>query len=303
MIEAALAIGAPLYLPGTRPDLTAITLGRRIPGLRSAIICLEDSVRADVAETAFVQLGDVLSALDRAAPSDRPALFVRPRDAAMLARLVNLPGIARVSGFVLPKVTAATLPAYLAVRLGDHHRLMPTIETREAGDARELRRLRTLLIGEAHRILAIRIGGNDLLQAMGARRSRVRTIYEGPVGPLIASLVGAFAPWGFALSAPVFEAIEDPRLLADEVGRDIEHGLLPKAAVHPSQVAVIEAGQAVDADELGEARTILADTAPGVFASRGGMCEPATHRRWAEWIVARAAAYGMRREPGFVRAV
>jgi citrate lyase beta subunit len=301
MSDAALALGAPLYLPGTRDDLLAIATARKLPWLRSAIICLEDAVHADAVERAFANVAALLRALDGGDGAGRPALFVRPRDAAMLARIAALPGAGSLEGYVLPKVTVNSLPRYLAVPIAGHQRLMPTIETRDACEPHAMRRLRTQLIAQGPRILALRIGGNDLLQVLGTRRSPVRTIYDGPLGPVIGALVAAFAPWGFALSAPVFESLHDPHLLADEVARDLEYGLLPKAAIHPGQIGTIEAGYAVEAGELDEARAILADSAPGVFTGRSGMCEPATHGRWAARIVARAGAYGVRSGPRIAR--
>lgn len=290
MIRDALALGATLYLPATRTDLAGTLAGSAAFGLRSAVICLEDAVLE----------ADVPAALDRLAAFLRgrrddagPAVFVRPRDAGMLERIVRLPGVERISGFVLPKVTADTLPGYLSAPFSDAHRLMPTIETREAFDQNEMRRLRDQLLALGDRVLAVRIGGNDLLNEIGARRSRVRTIYEGPVGPLIARLVGEFAPWGFALTAPVMERYADAQLLREEVDRDLEHGLVAKTAIHPAQVPVIHAALAVGADELAEAEAVLDEGAPAVFGIGGAMAEPATHRRWAAATVRRAELFGL----------
>ena len=55
------------------------------------------------------------------------------------------------------------------------------------------------------RILVLRIGGNDLLNLLGLRRQRGHTLYETPLGAVIARLVTTFKPHGFRLSAPVFE--------------------------------------------------------------------------------------------------
>jgi citrate lyase beta subunit len=214
----------------------------------------------------------------------------------MLSRLLRLPGIEDVDGFVIPKATADSLPYYLRELEGDGHLLMPTLETREAFYSADILRLRDQLLGIQGRVLAIRIGGNDLLQTIGARRSSVRTLYEGPLGPVVAGLVAAFAPFGFALSSPVFEHFQGEAVLREEVERDIEHGLLTKTAIHPRQVAAIQGVYAVDPAELAEARAILAGDSPAVFALGDSMCEPATHRRWAEATVRRAECFGLRRE-------
>lgn len=291
MIDA-LQLGATLYVPATRPDLATTLLGGRIAALRSAVICVEDAVATADIELGLARLAEFLRRL-AIGDATKPLLFVRPRDVAMLGRILLLPGADHLAGFVLPKVTADTLPYWLAHNFADRHRLMPTLETRDAFDGHELRRLRDQLLAVHDRILAIRIGGNDLLQTLGARRSRTRTAYDGPLGPLIATLVATFAPWDFALSAPVMEGFDDLALLREEVARDIEHGLFTKTAIHPAQIAPIQAAYAVPARELAEAETILADAPPAVFASGGAMCEPATHRRWATSTRARAALFGI----------
>jgi citrate lyase beta subunit len=289
------ALGATLYIPCMRGDLFTAVLGpRRPPGLRSAVLCLEDSVREADLPTALTHLATFLRALvtREAAPTD-PLLFIRPRSAAMLEHILCMPGIEHIDGFVVPKAHADTMPAYLSLPLHDRHRLMPTLETREACDPQEMRRFRDQLLAVQDRILVLRIGGNDLLQAMGLRRPANRTAYEGPLGSLIGQLVAGFAPWGFALSAPVLERYADAALLREEVLRDIEHGLLTKTAIHPAQIAVIQNALAVPADEEEEARLVLAEGSPAVFGREGVMCEPATHRGWAERLLQRASLFGI----------
>jgi citrate lyase beta subunit len=289
------SLGATLYLPATRSDLASVILSNRHHDLRSVVICLEDAVAPADVPTALLTLEGFLARLsETGAEAVRPHIFVRPRDHHMLAHILSFAGIERVDGFVIPKATAQSMPDYLGVLGSDHHLLMPTLETREVFDPSEMRRLREQLIAVHERILAIRIGGNDLLQTIGARRSAVRSAYEGPLGPVIANLVTMFAPWGFALSAPVFEGFGNPELLAEEVARDIEHGLVTKTAIHPAQIAVIHAAYQVDAADLADAHLILSRESRAVFASQQAMCEPATHRAWAESIVKRAAIFGSR---------
>ncbi|MFK3889761.1 HpcH/HpaI aldolase/citrate lyase family protein [Sphingomonas sp. NPDC079357] len=292
---SALALGATLYVPCTRNDLAEVLLGpRRIAGLRSAVLCLEDAVLERDLPVALVRLAALLRRLAGREPGlCEPLLFVRPRDAATMDHVLHMPGAERLAGFVIAKAHAESLPAYLALPLHDRHRLMPVLETRESLDAHDIRRLRDQLLGVQDRILALRIGGNDLLQTMGLRRAAGRTAYDGPLAGIIANLVASFAPWDFALSAPVLEQFGDLALLREEVARDIEHGLLTKTAIHPDQIAVIQSALAVPAAQLEEARLVLADDAPAVFARNGVMCEPATHRVWAERLLDRAALFGI----------
>jgi citrate lyase beta subunit len=289
-------LGATLYMPATRDDLIPVVLGNRQPDLRSAVICLEDAVHPSDVPLALARLQTLLARLaEHPADMGRPALFVRPRDATMLAHILRFRGIEAVDGFVIPKATADSLPAYLAVLAFDHHVLMPTLETREVFDPAEMRRLREQLTAIHERILAVRIGGNDLLQTLGARRSAQRTVYDGPLGSVIANLVATYAPWGFALSAPVFEHFGNMALLREEVERDLDHGLVTKTAIHPSQIAVIQSVYAVDDAIQAEAHKIISDDVGAVFSSRQAMCEPATHRLWAQATLRRAEVFGVTR--------
>jgi citrate lyase beta subunit len=290
----ALELGATLYVPATRSDLFETVTGRRHAGLRSTVICLEDSIRPADVPQALTNLAALLPRLADLRGA-HPPTFIRPRDENMLGHILGFAAIETVQGFVIPKATADSLPDYLRRLASDEHLLMPTLETREVFDPSELRRLRDQLLSIEHRVLCIRIGGNDLLSNIGARRSTVRSAYHGPLGGTIAALVSAFAPFGFSLSAPVFEHFDNPDLLREEVEYDIEHGLLTKTAIHPAQIDVIQSAYRVRATELAEAREILTGDR-GVFALNGSMCEPATHRRWAESMVKRAAIYGVRPE-------
>ena len=291
----ALELGATLYVPAVRRDLFDIATGARHADLRSAVVCLEDSIRCEDAPQALINLAALLLRLERH-EGPRPFVFVRPRDEHMLAHILTFPGIGAVQGFVIPKATADSLPAYLRSLASDEHLLMPTLETREVFDPQEMRRLRDQLLSIEHRILCIRIGGNDLLHNIGTRRSMVRSAYQGPLGGTIAALATAFAPFGFSLSAPVFEHFDNPDLLREEVEHDIEHGLLTKTAIHPAQIGVIQGAYRVGAHELAEARAILSGDRGGVFALGGSMCEPATHGRWAASVVRRAGLFGVKPE-------
>jgi citrate lyase beta subunit len=296
------SLGATLYVPASRTNLAASILQSRHVGLRSVVICLEDSIRQHDVPRALVNLATFLTILHQApANAPRPLIFVRPRSAQMLAHILGFFAIECVDGFVIPKATADTMPEYMAVLSHDHHLLMPTLETREVFDPSEMRRLRDQLLAFQDRILVIRIGGNDLLQTMGARRSVARTSYDGPLGPVIANLVTTYNPWGFLLSAPVFENFGNISLLREEVERDLEHGLITKTAIHPSQIDVIQSLYAVDPLDNAEAQMILSKASDAVFASRDAMCEPATHRGWAKLVQRRAEHFGLNHDAPMVQ--
>ena len=287
---SAVELGATLYVPAINPGLRAIAYGA-ISDLRSMVVCLEDAIREDQIPFAINRLEALLA--DIATSPTAVAVYVRPRNLRMLTDLLQLGGIERITGFVLPKMTTQSLPVWLTALMHSEHCIMPTIEGEDAFDRSALARLCDQLLPYAERVTAIRIGGNDILAMLGIRRSRVRTAYDGPLGSVIRDIAGTFIPSGFSVAAPVFEHFAAPDVLRREVEQDIEHGLLTKTAIHPDQIAIIHAVYRPDAHEMAEARAILSQEAPAVFGSNGSMCELATHAPWAGMIIKRAQAHGV----------
>jgi citrate lyase beta subunit len=290
------ALGAALYVPATHQHLMELADGQRLPHVRTLIFCTEDAVAERDLSYALFNLSVALANM-RATSST--ARFVRVRSMAVLERVLAMPGADKLDGFVIPKATRHNLGGYWQLVRDTGHLLMPTLETVEVFDDSEMQLLRRLLQAPelAPRILALRIGGNDLLALLGLRRPRHLTLYRTPLGPVIARLATTFAPHGFALTAPVFEHLDLPELLAQEVAEDLAHGLSGKTAIHPSQVAPIEAHYRVTRADLQSAEAILAPDCPAVFAMHDSMCEVATHRRWAERTVEQARLFGVHAEP------
>jgi citrate lyase beta subunit len=285
----AYRLGGSLYVPVTHRDVLSIANGLKWPELRSVIFCTEDAVAPGALESGLANLRDCLAAME-----PRPSLlrFVRVRHPELLDWLLALPGIEKLDGFVLPKFDLNNADRYLEPLVGDSgHLCMPTLETRDVFEPARMIALRDHLLerGYHERILALRIGGNDLLSLLGIRRPRDRTIYRTPLGHTIAQLVTLFKPHGFQLTAPVFEHIDHPEVLREELSDDIAHGLCGKTAIHPSQLPLIEASFRVSPTDLEAARRILEEPEQAVFKFGGSMCELATHSTWARHILDRTA--------------
>ena len=290
-----LKLGASLYVPATHRDILAIANNHKLPHLRSVIFCLEDSVlETDVP----VALANVSAMLHELVPTPGKLRFIRVRNLEILDECLKLDGIDKVDGFVLPKTTLQSFRGYFSRLEHTKFLVMPTLETKEALDPVAMAGLRDFILENnyAHRVLALRIGGNDLLNLFDLRRSTTRTMYDSPMRYVIGQLVACFRPHGFNLTSPVCELLFDRDILNEEVSLDLEAGLFGKTAVHPDQVSIIEAHYKVEAHLVDEARAILEPTAPAVFRMNGRMCEPATHRNWAEAILARAEIYGVHGE-------
>ncbi|MBM7368788.1 HpcH/HpaI aldolase/citrate lyase family protein [Gordonia hydrophobica] len=215
----AFALGATLYVPATRSDLTSVIRRRADSGVTSMVIDLEDAVDDDHQHAA---LESAITAVNELAEQRWSALllFIRIRTPDQIATIVErlAPGHA-LAGFVLPKFEAATgevaLAAVAQAARQTGHRLyaMPVLETaavvhRETRDD-ELVRVREILNRYRDLVLAVRIGATDICGLFGIRRDRDVTIYDVRVAAdVIASIVnmlGRSDRTGFVITGPVWE--------------------------------------------------------------------------------------------------
>ena len=178
--------------------------------------------------------------------------------------------------------------------LAPHLCVMPTIESEVAFYRDRLDQLRIAFTHVPNLILSLRIGGNDLFKLLGMKRPPSLTIYETPLRTTINDLIVTFRPAGYELSAPVFDYLYDDETLIREVQMDLAYGLMTKTAIHPRQIPVIEKLYQVSQHDLNLAEAMINEQAPAVFQMSGQMCEPSTHRAWAQRLIARAQRYGVR---------
>jgi citrate lyase beta subunit len=284
-------IGASLYVPSTHQDLTDIANGTKLPQLRSVIFCTEDAVAERDLSYALFNLSMTLENMLAPTRLDR---FVRVRSPEVMERVLAMQGSEKLTGFVIPKTTHRNFDRYFRQVKNTDHLLMPTLETVEVFDDAEMRLLLKTFCapGVVGRIHAIRIGGNDLLSLLGIRRPRNLTIYRTPLGPVIARLVTTFQPYGLRLTSPVFEHLDVPEILAEEVMEDLAYGMVGKTAIHPKQVALIEQHYRVRSTDVAVARKIMAEDSPAVFKMGNSMCEVATHKKWAQAVIEQASHFG-----------
>ena len=215
----AVALGATLYCPGTRPSLADDMIRRAAQGVISAVVCLEDSVADGELEQAERNAVSQLGLLAQST-LPRPLVFVRVRTPGQVDMIVDRLGPHRgvVSGFVLPKfdevVGAEYLEAIAAAsgRCGQRLLAMPVLESAEVIHAET--RLESLLAARRlvdkyrDHVLAVRLGATDLSAAYGLRRSRDLTIYDSHVvADVIADIVNVFgrADHGYVVTGPVWE--------------------------------------------------------------------------------------------------
>lgn len=288
----AIELGASLYVPADHFDLVEIGQSKKLSHARSLIFCTEDAIRANQLPVAMDNLRLTLKSMS---DSHQQLRFVRVRSPDVLKDILAMPGAESLDGFVLPKATLINMPEYMSLLDGHPHQIMPTLETRDVFDSHSMQTLCKYFCGSTirHRILAIRIGGNDLLSLLGMRRPRGKTIYQTPIGNVISNLVMTYKPAGFDMTAPVFEYFNDSETLIREVNEDLDHGLVGKTSVHPNHIHLIESCYKVAWRDLEMAERIMSESAPAVFKMHDSMCEPSTHRNWAQQVRISANTFGI----------
>lgn len=298
-------LGATLYVPALYPQLVDMALGHKYTNLTSMVVCLEDAVCPANDPQAIQATQYMAQALSACLPlypqsaSIRPLTFVRPRHPAMLKELCeNAPKLASaITGWVLPKFNLESLESWWDVLQHTPAELyvMPTLETKDVFDVAKMTELANVL--DTHpireRILALRIGGNDLLSVLSLRRDCNITAYEGPLGYVLGMLTAVFATRGYALTSPVFEHIGEHDTLKKELASDRAYGFVGKTAIHPDQVDLINTAFRVTPSELRQANSILSSNL-AVFKQDNSMCEPATHTNWANNVHERSQVTGVR---------
>lgn len=287
-----LELGASIYVPCTRKNLVEISLKNTLKA-KSIIFCTEDSVSEKDLNDALINLQEMLRVNHK---SKSCLKFIRVRNPDILKLVLQMENISSIDGFVLPKISHLNINDYMGEVIKQNHffYIMPTLETREVFDCQKMKILAQMLYKKYFNyILSVRIGGNDLLNILGIRRSKSRTVYETPLNVTISNLVTIFKPYGFNLTAPVCELLADNSILNKEIEKDIEHGLFGKTAIHPDQISTIEGWFKPSLNDVDMAKAILSDDYPAVFGMNGVMCEKTTHSVWAKIILKRAEIYGI----------
>ena len=245
-----------LFVPGDRPERMIKALGL---GADALILDLEDSV----APSGKAEARRHVARFAGSPREDGPAIFVRINpidsdDAA--ADIAALTGVA-IHGIVLPKAEGGESVEHLLDRLpGDYAVLPIASETPRA----------VFGLGEfgavAPRLAGLTWGAEDLPAAIGAATSREADgSYTDPYKVVRAlTLFGAHAA-GVAAIETVYPDFRDTDGLAAYAARGRRDGFTGMMAIHPSQIAPINAAFTPSNAELTHARAVVAafDANPG----------------------------------------
>ena len=216
----AMALGATLYSPATRPNLAQDIAKRAAKGVISFVVCLEDSI-ADH-EVPFAERNAVEQLrLYAESGASGPLVFVRVRNADQVRLITEGLGehVRVLSGFVIPKFLEDTAGEFLeaieaaSVVAGRRLYAMPVLESPELAfretRASALLGVQSMLEKYRESILAVRIGATDLCSAYGLRRTRELTIYNvhviANVISDIVNVLGRAGESGYVITGPVWE--------------------------------------------------------------------------------------------------
>jgi citrate lyase subunit beta / citryl-CoA lyase len=269
-----------LFVPGDRPERFAKAAAS---GADAVILDLEDSVAAT------------------AKPAAREAVAQWLREPATVARFVRVnplgtAGIADdiaaargADGVMLPKAERAEDVATLVAAMGAQAVPVLPVATETPLAVFGLGGYRAV----ADRLAGLTWGAEDLPAAIGAATAREPDGRYTPPYEMVRTLalMAAHAA-GVAAIETVYPAIGDLDGLGAYARRGARDGFTGMMAIHPAQVAAINAAFSPDAGALAEARRIVAAFAAnpqaGALQLDGRMID-APHLKQAQAILARAA--------------
>ncbi len=271
-----------LFVPGDRPDQMLKALATEADAL---ILDLEDSVAAARKPQARV---DVAAFLTRGGPK---ALFVRinalhsglaDQDLAALAN-------ARPDGVVLPKADGAASIVELQRRLVElgvpGFPILP-IATETPAAIFRLSEYSTV----AEALAGLTWGSEDLPAAIGASTARQPDgSFTAPYEMVRALTLFAAHAAQVAAIETVYPAFRDHDGLSRYASRGARDGFTGMMAIHPSQVAIINAAFTPSADVIAHARRVVAEfdkhPGAGVLSLDGAMLD-LPHLKQAQRVLA-----------------
>ena len=256
-----------LFTPATRPDRFEKAA---LSGADVSIIDLEDSVaprdKAEARRTALTHLSQ--PALGPCGRALRINAFVTSVGLADLQDLLE--GEACPDYLVLPKVESAAhlqILDRLLCEAGKDIRLVALIESAQGLAAVEE------IAASTPRLAALLFGGADMSADLGAATTWAPLAYARARLVAACSLAGVLP-----IDSPFFD-VKDQEGLIQETSQVVDLGFVGKAAIHPNQIAPINAALTPSPEEVTRARAILAENAKGVGVVKGQMVDEAVARK------------------------
>ncbi|URW75700.1 CoA ester lyase [Sphingomonas donggukensis] len=273
-----------LFVPGDRPDRMEKALAC---GADALILDLEDAVAPERKAAARADVAAFLRGAAR-----EVALFVRinPLDGGLADADLDAVAVARPDGWVLPKAEGSASVRDLIARLearGDTSAPILLIATETPAAMFRLGEYAAV----PERLAGITWGAEDLPAAIGAETSREADgSYTAPYHLARALTLFGAAAAGVAPIETVYPAFRDLEGLADYAARGARDGFTGMMAIHPAQVAVINAAFTPSDAAVAHARAVIAafEANPGAGAlSLDGRMIDGPHLKQAQRLLAR----------------
>jgi citrate lyase subunit beta / citryl-CoA lyase len=282
-----------LYMPGS--NARAIEKARSLP-VDCIVLDLEDSVAPEAKEAA--RLG-VKAALDTGGFGSREVVVrINGLDTEWWLEDVNVVALGKPDAILVPKVSSPAHLEHIADRLVDmsaDHRIRVWAMMEGPLAVLHAREIAAVAKDVETRLTVFVMGTNDL-----AKDTRARMVPgRAPMLPWLMTCVAAARANGIDIIDGVYNDIADAEGFARECAQGRDLGFDGKTIIHPSQVAACNAAFGPSADEVAQARAIIAafdqpeNKGKGVIALDGRMVER-LHADMARRTVAIADAIASR---------
>jgi citrate lyase subunit beta/citryl-CoA lyase len=280
--DSSVRLRSLLFVPGDRPERMEKA---RAAGADALILDLEDSVAISKKAAARGLVADFLARTEGAL-----VRFVRINSLATAWAQADLEAViaANPDGLVLPKCegpdSVRALDAHL-VKLGDRFPLVLPIATESPAAIFRLGDYAQV----SERLAGLTWGAEDLSAAVGAECAREPDgSFTDPYKlARTLTLFGAAAADVVAIET-VFPAFEDAAGLDAYARRGLRDGFTGMMAIHPAQVAIINAAFTPSAEAVSHARAVVAlfeeNPGAGVLSLDGRMID-APHLRQAQRLL------------------
>lgn len=219
------ALGATLYMPGTRESIAEDIIYNKNTGLVSTVFCLEDSIGDSevpfAEENLTIQVKEISRAMQNQVfeQADLPLIFIRVRTPDQILRLMERMGDSAkiIAGFIFPKFTSESYQYFEVIKSINDQSTgpfygVPIIESPEfiysESRIHELIETKRLLDTYQDLVLNVRIGATDFSGLFGIRRGPDVTIYDITViRDCIADIINIFGrvESNYVVSGPVWE--------------------------------------------------------------------------------------------------
>jgi len=158
----------------------------------------------------------------------------------------------------------------------------------------KLEEIRSFLLTCKLPVLTLRLGGEDMMQFLGLKRRCEDNIYT-LVAPsrVIADVLTCFKPYGFNVTATVFNCIHHDTLYKENVKEDLRQGFIGKTIIHPDQISPINEAYKVSQQEFEMATKMLKQDTKAIIVQEGQMGEKFAHTAWAKVILERHRFFGL----------